>query len=102
MVTLGIVAAAAGFLGLRAGRRQVARYALSATGFARGGQGLTWGEITGVRLRHFSTRRAAPGSGLMELRRAGPGVRITVDSELDGFLAVARAAHGAARTKGLL
>ncbi len=101
MVILGIVAALGGFLALRTGRRQVARFTLSASGFARGGQGLAWGDLAGVRLRHFSPRRAAAGSGLMELRLAGPGIRITVDSELEGFLAVARAAHGAAAAKGL-
>jgi len=79
----------------------VARYSLSATGLGRGRHGLAWGDLAGVRLRHYSTRRAAPGSGWMELRLAGPGIRITVDSELDNFLAVARAAHGAARAKGL-
>ncbi len=101
MVILGIVAGLAGFLALRTGRRQVARYSLSAIGLGRGRHGLAWGDLAGVRLRHYSTRRAAPGSGWMELRLAGPGIRITVDSELDDFLAVARAAHGAARAKGL-
>ena len=101
MVILGIVAGLAGFLALRTGRRQVARYRLSATGFSRGGHGLAWAELAGVRLRHYATRRTEPGSGWMELRLAGPGVRITVDSELDGFLAVARAAHGAAVARGL-
>ncbi len=101
MVILGMVAGLAGFLALRTGRRQVARYTLSADGFNRGGHGLAWVDLAGVRLRHFSPRRAAPGSGLMELRLAGLGIRITIDSELDDFLAVARAAHGAAVAKGL-
>ncbi len=101
MVVFGIMGGLAGFLALRTGRRQVARYTLSTTGLGRGGHRLAWGDLAGVRLRHFSTRRAEPGSGWMELRLAGPGTRITVDSELHGFLAVARAAHGAAVAKGL-
>ncbi len=101
MVVLGIIGGLAGALALRTASRQVARYTLSATGLGRGGHGLAWGDLAGVRLRHFSTRRAEPGSGWMELRLAGPGTRITVDSELDGFLEVARAAHGAAVAKGL-
>jgi hypothetical protein len=100
-VVLGVFGGLAGFLALRTARRQVARFTLSATDFRRGGQCLTWGDIAGVRLRHFTTRQGEPGSGWMDLRLAGSGTRITVDSELDGFLAVAQAAHGAARAKGL-
>jgi hypothetical protein len=100
-VVLGIFGALAGFLALRTVRRQTARYTLSANGFGRGGQGFTWGDLVGIRLRHFTTRRSEPGSGWMELRLVGPGTRITIDSELDGFLAVARAAHGAACAKAL-
>ena len=101
MVVLGIMGGLAGALAWRTARRQVARFTLSATGLGRGGHDLAWGDLAGVRLRHYATRRAEPGSGWMELRLAGPGNRITVDSELDGFLAVARAAHGAGIAKGL-
>ena len=99
-VILGVFGVLAGFLALRTARRQMVRYTLSATDFRQGGRRLAWGDISGVRLRHFTTRRAEPGSGWMELRLTGPSIRITVDSELDGFLAVARAAHGAAQAKG--
>lgn len=100
-VVLGAFGGLAGFLALRTARRQVARFTLSAADFLWGMQCLAWGDITGVRLRHFTTRRAEPGTGWMELRLTGSGTRITIDSELDGFLAVARAAHGAAWAKGL-
>ena len=101
MAVLGVLGALSGFLALRTARRQVLRYTLSAAGFGRGRHGLPWQDLAGVRLRHFTTRRAGAGSAWMELRLAGPGARITVDSELDGFLAVARAAHRAAIAKGL-
>lgn len=100
-VVLGVFGGLAGFLGLRTARRQAARYRLSGEQFAWGRHGLAWRDIAGVRLRHFTTRRAEPGSGWMELRLTGPGSRVTIDSELDGFLAVARAAHGAACARGI-
>lgn len=100
-VILSIFGGLALILAFRTVRRQLARYTLSAEGFRWGRHGLDWRELAGVRLRHFTTRRAEPGSGWMELRLTGGGARVTVDSDLEGFLSVARAAHGAACANGL-
>ena len=52
---------------------------------------LRWDEMEGVRLRYYSTRRNRKG-GWMTLTLRGRGGRISLDSHLDGFEALARRA----------
>ncbi len=74
---------------------------------ARGplGTAIRWDELTGLRLRWFSTRREPPGRGdrhgWMELRLTGRGRSLVVDSTLDGFTELTGHAVAAARARGL-
>lgn len=59
--------------------------------------GISWQGIESVELRYFSTRkqrgredRGDEGSGWMQLKLHGEGVKLRIDSTLDGFDAVAR------------
>jgi hypothetical protein len=56
---------------------------------------LRWDQLSHVKLRYYSTRRNRTG-GWMALTLASTGQRIAVDSNIDGFDAIAaRAAHAA-------
>ncbi len=96
-----VIGGLAALLAVRTLLRQRARYHFSPRSLGIGRRVLPWAEVAAVRLRHFATRRSEPGGGWMELRISGPAGRIVLDSDLDGFLDVARAAHGAARANGL-
>ena len=61
---------------------------------------LVWRDLDQVKLRYFSTRRDRSG-GWMQLVLRGKGVRLGVDSELDGFIDVCRQACASARANGL-
>jgi hypothetical protein len=89
------------FLLLRAARRHAAVFLLNAESLTYGGGTLPWRELSGLRLRHFATRRDQSGGGWMELRLRGTGQRVTMDSGLDGFSDILRAAHAAALANGL-
>jgi hypothetical protein len=88
-------------LGIRTWRRRGVRFVLTGDGLGRGPVELSWEDMTGLRLRHFATRREQPEGGWMELTVSAPGRRITVDAGLDGFAVVARAAHAAALANGV-
>lgn len=59
-----------------------------------------WGDMRGVTLRYFSTRRDR-SEGWMEIRVAGPGRPITADSALEGFPRLVTAITDAARERAL-
>lgn len=61
---------------------------------------LPWDALETVDLRYFSTRRDRQ-RGWMQLRLAGGGRRITIDSALDGFTDVARCAADEAAARGV-
>lgn len=65
------------------------------------GATVRWREIERVDLRYFSTRRDRE-KGWMELRLGGGGRSISIDSNLEGFVDIARAAADAARERGLV
>lgn len=96
---LGAIGVLALIFGFRTWLRGRTCFLLSADGLSRGPAKLAWDGITGFRLRHFSTRREAPDRGWMELTLSGPGGRISLDSGLEGFMEITRAAHGAALAK---
>ncbi|MDH3241677.1 MAG: hypothetical protein OEO83_13545 [Alphaproteobacteria bacterium] len=98
---LAAIGMLATFLLLRTVRRHAAVFVLGAKSLSAGGRPLAWRELAGLRLRHFATRRDQPGGGWMELRLRGAGQRITVDSGLDGFSDILRAAHAAALANGV-
>ncbi len=100
-VVFGLIGVISLVLGIRTWCRRGARFVLTGDGLGRGAAVLRWADMTGLRLRHFATRREQPGGGWMELTVSAPGRRITVDAGLDGFAAVARAAHAAALANGV-
>ena len=99
-IILAVIGLLSAFLLLRAARRHSAVFLLGAESLSYGGSALPWRELSGLRLRHFATRRDQTGGGWMELRLRSPSRRITVDSGLDGFSDILRAAHAAALANG--
>lgn len=61
---------------------------------------LRWGELAGLRLRFYSTRRDR-SDGWFQAVLSGPGGRIRLDSRLEGFDAVIEAAARAAHRNGV-
>ena len=61
---------------------------------------LAWRDLGQIKLRYFSTRRDRSG-GWMQLVLSGRGVRVGIDSELEGFMEVCRRARDEARANGL-
>ena len=66
---------------------------------------IRWDELRLLELDYYSTRRDPEGrtmeGGWMQLKLRGAGRTIRIDSELDGFAALARAAAQAAAARGL-
>jgi hypothetical protein len=83
--------------------RALSRYALNETALAASGchRGeIRWDALTALRLRHFRPRRK-PADGWIEMRLAAGRQKMLIESKLDGFDAIARAAVVAARKRGL-
>jgi len=88
---------------IRTAFRQRMRIAADADGITLTGgrvRSLRWDEVEAVTLRYFSTRRSRKG-GWMTLTLRGQGRRVSVDSHLDGFEALARRAGEAASARHL-
>ena len=88
---------------LRIAARQLGWIELSEDGISTGRSRrrmLRWPELNHVKLRYFSTRRNR-GNGWMVLNLAAPGVRLSLDSNIDGFDAIAARVALAARDNGL-
>lgn len=100
-VILGAIGLLSAFLLLRTSRRHAAVVLVGAESLSQGGRTLAWQELSGLRLRHFATRRDQPGGGWMELRLRGASQRITMDSGLEGFSDILRAALAAALANGV-
>lgn len=68
------------------------------------GAALRWEELRSLRLGYYSTRRDPEGrtmqGGWMQLRLRGAGRTIRIDSELEGFPELVRAASLEARRRG--
>jgi hypothetical protein len=88
---------------IRTAIRQRLRIAADADGIRLTGgwvRSLRWDEVEAVTLRYFSTRRNRKG-GWMTLTLRGRGRRVSVDSHLDGFEALARRAAEVASARHL-
>lgn len=72
----------------------------AAAPFGLGSRRLAWGDMTGLTLRYFSTRRDRTG-GWMQLTVKGPGGSVTAQSTISEFPALARRAGRAALRNGL-
>jgi hypothetical protein len=102
---LGALAALFGIFGLRTARRQFTVIEMSNDAIALAGaesKRLEWHDVRQLRLDYFSTRRDSQG-GWMQMKIAGPGGKIRIDSSLDGFARLAGevAVHAAACGLGM-
>ena len=103
-VAWALAAAAALFL-VYFGRtvcRQLTHIVLDEAGIrARGplGAAIRWAELRSLRLDYYSTRRDRE-EGWMQLRLRGTRRTIRIDSEIDGFAEIARAAAAEALRRG--
>lgn len=100
---LGPLAALFAVFALRTLGRQLAVVELGPGGVSVSGLGratLNWGEIRSLRLDYYSTRGDRSG-GWMQLTAKGPSGKVRLDSALEDFVAVVRAASDAARAAGL-
>ena len=89
--------------GLRTLRRQLARVELDerALSLSDGRRAtLEWTQLRTLKVDYFSTRSDRTGGWMQMTLRGAAGPSIRIDSALDEFLAVARAAAGAARAQG--
>lgn len=64
------------------------------------GKRVAWTSLDGLKLRYFSTRRDRK-RGWMELTVRGAGAKLAVESQIDGFEEIVRAAAKAAVARGL-
>ena len=64
------------------------------------GKRVAWTSLDGLKLRYFSTRRDRK-RGWMELTVRGAGAKLAVESQIDGFEEIVRAAARAAVARGL-
>jgi len=100
-----LLAAAAALFLVYFGRtvcRQLTHIELDEAGIrARGplGAAIRWEHLRSLRLDYYSTRRDREG-GWMQLRLRSAQRTIRIDSEVDGFADIARAAAAAARRRG--
>lgn len=100
---LGPLALLFAVFALRTLGRQLAVVELGPDGVSVSGLGrssLRWDEIRSLRLDYYSTRGDRTG-GWMQLTAKGPSGKIRVDSALEDFVSVVRAASDAARKAGL-
>ncbi len=95
-------------LAARAGLRQLSVVELSDRGVRRGYAGLPlgaatlrWDGLEGLRAKFFPTARDR-SKGWMQLVMHGGGTKLTVDSNIEDFFDLARAAARAAEDRGLV
>jgi hypothetical protein len=100
VVVLGALAGLFALFALNTARRHWARVCLRRDDIALSGRSIRWSRLSGVRLRYFGRRRES-ADGWMELTLKSSTTRIRVDSSLDGFLDIARAALAAAQANGV-
>jgi hypothetical protein len=99
-VLFGAIAALLLGFGLRTFLRQRSRIALTETSIALEGplpRRIEWADLAEFRLRYFSMRRDRK-QGWMELQLRGPGTKLAIESQIEGFETIveraARAAGG--------
>jgi hypothetical protein len=103
VLILGILTMLFALYGARTWLRRMETVVIDDTGLTAGvlyRRNLHWHDLGQLKLRYFSTRRDRSG-GWMQLVLRGKGVRVGIDSEIDGFTEICRRARDAARTNGL-
>jgi hypothetical protein len=102
-LVFGLVAALLLSFGVRTFLRGRSRIVLDENGIAVVGpisKRVAWSALDGLKLRYFSTRRDRK-RGWMELTVRGAGAKLAVESQIDGFEEIVRAAAKAAVARGL-
>jgi len=102
-LVFGLVAVLLLSFGVRTYLRGRSRIVLDDSGIAVVGprsRRLDWTALAGFKLRYFSTRRDRK-QGWMELTLTGPGAKLAIESQIDGFEAIVRRAAAAAKARGL-
>ena len=100
---LGAFALMFAVYGLRAVLRSVSRICLDDVGIWAKGPfptAIRWDELASMKLGYYSTRREGRG-GWMQLRLAGGGKRLRIDSSLEGFGDIVVRAARNARENGI-
>lgn len=103
VVIMGSLAIVFALFGASTAIRQLTAVTLSEEGVSTSGPRaatVLWRNIDRVDMRYFSTRKDRE-KGWMELRLAAGDQALKVDSNLEGFVEIARAAADAAATKGI-
>ena len=102
-VILGGLTALFAVHGMRSWLRTMETVVMDDTGLTAGvlyRRHVTWQELDRVKLRYFSTRRDRSG-GWMQLVLRSKGVRVGIDSEIEGFIEICRNARDAAHANDL-
>jgi hypothetical protein len=93
--------------GVRTWRRQMTRIEVTEDGIAAEATGgrlrrtvISWRDLSGLKLKYYSTRRDRR-EGWLQMSLKADNRMVRLDSSLDDFLAVARRAAEAARLNGL-
>lgn len=100
---LGVLMALFGVFGALTALRHLRRVEVGEEGIALVGPfpaRLAWAALESVNLRYFATRRDG-AKGWMELRLAGEGRRVMLDSRIEGFDSIVRRAAAAAERQRL-
>lgn len=92
VVIFGGIALLFTVFGLRTAHRHSLRVAMGEEGIAcraaSGTKTIPWGELNGMKLRYFGSRRTKwrpLGSGFMQLTLKGAGTAMTFESSIEGF-----------------
>lgn len=100
---LAVLALLFALYGLRAALRSLSRICLDDVGIRSEGPfptAIRWNELASLKLGYYSTRREGRG-GWMQLRLAGGGERLRIDSSLEGFGDIVVRAARIARRNGI-
>lgn len=99
----GLIAVLLLSFGVRTALRARSRIVLDEGGIAvigPIGKRLAWASLDALKLRYFSTRRDRK-QGWMELTLRGAGAKLAIESQIEGFEDIVRAAANAAVARGL-
>jgi hypothetical protein len=99
----GLVALLLLSFGVRTVLRAKSRVVLDEAGIAVVGpigKRVAWNSLDALKLRYFSTRRDRK-QGWMELTLRGAGAKLAIESQIEGFEEIVRAAAKAAAQRGL-
>jgi hypothetical protein len=100
---LGGLAALFSLFGIRTALRHRSQVEMTATGLSASGPfggSIHWGELDGLKLAYYSTRRDRR-DGWMQLELRAGSSRIRLDSRIDGFAELVERAASAAEARGI-